>query len=193
VVVAPEPQAVVAAPAPQPHVQAPAAVAPVASTNGRTSSFEAALAAIRAAWVKPDDKASVATAPVIPAGTASEGTMPVSKPVGAGAVEVDLTGEIEALEEIEHEDRAQGEAPTADAPKAPAVQPRGDMHKKRPEKGRGGRKLRGSGGRPVQDEWGIFDPNQCGFSALVDKLDEVTDSDDAATRTVVTTRVISVR
>jgi hypothetical protein len=28
---------------------------------------------------------------------------------------------------------------------------------------------------PVQDEWGIFDPNQCGFAALVDKLEEVAD------------------
>jgi hypothetical protein len=27
----------------------------------------------------------------------------------------------------------------------------------------------------VQDEWGIFDPNRCGFAALVDKLDEVAD------------------
>jgi hypothetical protein len=30
-------------------------------------------------------------------------------------------------------------------------------------------------GEPVQDEWGIFDPNQCGFAALVDRLDEVSD------------------
>jgi hypothetical protein len=27
----------------------------------------------------------------------------------------------------------------------------------------------------VQDEWGMFDPNRCGFAALVDKLDEVAD------------------
>ena len=27
----------------------------------------------------------------------------------------------------------------------------------------------------AQNEWGIFDPNQCGFAALVDKLDEVAD------------------
>jgi hypothetical protein len=25
----------------------------------------------------------------------------------------------------------------------------------------------------VQDEWGMFDPNRCGFAAVVDKLDEV--------------------
>ena len=32
--------------------------------------------------------------------------------------------------------------------------------------------------KPVQDEWGFFDPQQCGFAALLAKLDEVTESDD---------------
>jgi hypothetical protein len=32
--------------------------------------------------------------------------------------------------------------------------------------------------KPVQDEWGFFDPQQCGFAALLAKLDEVTDSED---------------
>ena len=31
------------------------------------------------------------------------------------------------------------------------------------------------GAPPVQDEWGFFDPSKCGFSALLDKLDEITD------------------
>jgi hypothetical protein len=35
--------------------------------------------------------------------------------------------------------------------------------------------------KPVQDEWGFFDPQQCGFAALLAKLDEVTDSDDGHT------------
>jgi hypothetical protein len=30
-------------------------------------------------------------------------------------------------------------------------------------------------GRPVQDEWGFFDPEQCGFSTLLAKLDEITE------------------
>jgi hypothetical protein len=29
--------------------------------------------------------------------------------------------------------------------------------------------------KPAQDEWGLFDPQQCGFAALLAKLDEVTD------------------
>jgi hypothetical protein len=32
---------------------------------------------------------------------------------------------------------------------------------------------RGRTAQPVQDEWGFFDPNQCGFPALVAKLDEI--------------------
>ena len=27
---------------------------------------------------------------------------------------------------------------------------------------------------PIEDEWGLFDPEQCGFAALLDKLDEMT-------------------
>jgi hypothetical protein len=36
--------------------------------------------------------------------------------------------------------------------------------------------------RPVQDEWGFFDPGQCGFQALIARLDEIAakeDSEDA--------------
>jgi hypothetical protein len=28
--------------------------------------------------------------------------------------------------------------------------------------------------KPLVDEWGFFDPEQCGFSALLAKLDEIT-------------------
>ncbi len=44
----------------------------------------------------------------------------------------------------------------------------------------------------AQDEWGIFDPNRCGFAALVDKLDKVSDEKPAQpTRTGSKARVIS--
>ncbi len=33
--------------------------------------------------------------------------------------------------------------------------------------------------KPVQDEWGFFDPEQCGFAALLAKLDEITEEGDA--------------
>ena len=36
--------------------------------------------------------------------------------------------------------------------------------------------------KPVQDEWGFFDPQQCGFAALLAKLDEVTESEDGSVK-----------
>lgn len=36
--------------------------------------------------------------------------------------------------------------------------------------------------KPVQDEWGFFDPEQCGFAALLAKLDEVTESEDSGVK-----------
>jgi len=36
--------------------------------------------------------------------------------------------------------------------------------------------------RPIQDEWGLFDPAQCGFAALLSKLDEITDASDSRPR-----------
>ncbi len=33
--------------------------------------------------------------------------------------------------------------------------------------------------KPAQDDWGLFDPDQCGFAALVAKLDEITDNNHA--------------
>jgi hypothetical protein len=32
--------------------------------------------------------------------------------------------------------------------------------------------------RPIQDEWGFFDPAQCGFTALLAKLDEINEAND---------------
>jgi hypothetical protein len=34
--------------------------------------------------------------------------------------------------------------------------------------------------KPLQDEWGLFDPAQCGFAALVAKLEEITEKKDEA-------------
>jgi len=31
--------------------------------------------------------------------------------------------------------------------------------------------------KPIQDEWGLFDPEQCGFAALLAKLEEVTEEE----------------
>jgi len=37
-------------------------------------------------------------------------------------------------------------------------------------------------GKPIQDEWGFFDPEQCGFAALLAKLDEVATNGDVKRR-----------
>ena len=70
---------------------------------------------------------------------------------------------------------------TNDSPddsKTPDARRKVEKLKKRPEKPRA-RKTRGPDGR---DDWGVLDPNQYEFSALVNKLDEVTDSDEVTTR-----------
>jgi hypothetical protein len=36
--------------------------------------------------------------------------------------------------------------------------------------------------RPIQDEWGLFDPAQCGFAALLTKLDEITEASESRPR-----------
>jgi hypothetical protein len=46
--------------------------------------------------------------------------------------------------------------------------------------------------QPAQDEWGLYDPNRCGFAALVDKLSEVTDEKNEKS-TKASVRVVSYR
>ncbi len=41
---------------------------------------------------------------------------------------------------------------------------------------------REEGTAPVQDEWGFFDPQQCGFSALLTKLDEISEDEKRSTK-----------
>jgi hypothetical protein len=41
-------------------------------------------------------------------------------------------------------------------------------------------KQRAKPAKPAQDEWGFFDPEQCGFAALLAKLDEITHVPDGA-------------
>jgi hypothetical protein len=45
--------------------------------------------------------------------------------------------------------------------------------------------------QPVQDEWGFFDPSQCGFSALIAKLDEIAEHEDPRAHAETNVRVIS--
>jgi hypothetical protein len=152
-------------------------------TVPRTSAtFEAALAAIRAAWVKPDE----------PATGASSAT--AATPRSASQGEVALTNTIDRLEDVGGLDRHDSEADNYSSPDSPSTPPgqhKADTPKTRPEKARG-RKMEASEGRLRQDQWGVFDPGQRGLSALVDKLDEVADAEEAPKRTVVTGRIFSI-
>jgi hypothetical protein len=52
------------------------------------------------------------------------------------------------------------------APPAPAPKPATKPAKPKPK-------------RPAQDQWGLFDPDQCGFAALLAKLDEISARDES--------------
>ena len=60
----------------------------------------------------------------------------------------------------------------------PATQGSSDTPKKSRSRSAGA-KTRTRSEPPVQDEWGFFDPEQCGFAALLTKLDEIADQDKA--------------
>jgi hypothetical protein len=141
----------------------PAPANAAAPSTGNSASFEAALAAIRAAWATPEPKTPAPAGPVSAAGRA--------KPL-AGSGEVDLTNAIDALEDVTGVD---GSAPATDdhSPddQTPSAGRKPDESGKRPEKPRA-RKTRGAGDR---DDWGGLDSNQYEYSALVKKLDEVTE------------------
>jgi hypothetical protein len=60
---------------------------------------------------------------------------------------------------------AEGESPVSHPASSRATVPPGGARK--------------PAGAAVQDEWGFFDPSQCGFTALLSKLDEITTTDEA--------------
>jgi hypothetical protein len=59
-------------------------------------------------------------------------------------------------------------------PRLPDPPPRAQLHA---IEGAGPRRT-GRKSTPVQDEWGFFDPQQCGFAALLAKLDEFSEAAD---------------
>jgi hypothetical protein len=69
--------------------------------------------------------------------------------------------------------RAVAPAPAPAPPPVAAAPPQDRAAKPRPVAKRPEKKP-----TPVQDEWGFFDPQQCGFAALLAKLDEITDNEE---------------
>jgi hypothetical protein len=82
-------------------------------------------------------------------------------------------------------------------PPAPVTRKR-DKHRKKSDKSRPMKDQKPAAKpavqttQPAQDEWGLYDPNRCGFAALVDKLNEVTDEKDEKS-TKASVRVVSYR
>jgi hypothetical protein len=166
-----EPEPISAPVEPRPPVLAqpktPVTQTPAPAT-GNSASFEAALAAIRAAWAKPEPKTPSPDGTAAPAGDV--------RPL-AGSGEVDLTNALEDVTGVDGSTPARDNDAPADS-KTPDARRTVEKLKKRPEKP-GARTARGPDDR---EDWGVLDPNQYEFSALVNKLDEVTDSDKVTTR-----------
>ena len=183
-----------------------------------TPSFKAALAAIRAAWGKPSSRENVAA----PAQETNENESVMSIADAAAPIEVDLTGDVDLLDEptvtLAPPATAAVQRPfvPADSPEEldvyelavepdmkeleselvtpPPPESSGDRRKKpakRTTKAAKAKSPRQSQPQAAQDEWGVFDPNRCGFAALVDKLDEVADDKVEQPATRGKARVIS--
>jgi hypothetical protein len=92
------------------------------------------------------------------------------------------------------------ESRAIEAPPALPAEPSGDRRKKsakRPAKGAKAKSSRQQAPQQqvqpqaAQDEWGIFDPKRCGFAALVDELDKVSDEKTEQRRKGSKVRLIS--
>ncbi len=99
-------------------------------------------------------------------GPAHEGGLLAARVPGPPAAEPDEADWLEVVEALRRD------VERLDATPAAPPRPHRPLKKAR-------RKLKG---KPIQDEWGFFDPEQCGFAALLAKLDEVVKADDPVRR-----------
>jgi hypothetical protein len=138
------------------HVDQPIAPEPDRQAPSTSASFEAALAAIRAAWVKPDAPATATS------------SVAAATPRATSQGDVDLTNTIDTLKHV------------VDNPSTPPAKRQSDRAKTRPERVPGP-KMGTSDGRS-QDVWGVYDSDRRERSTLVDKLDEGTGPEEAPAR-----------
>jgi len=138
------------------HVEQPIAPEPDRQAPSTSASFEAALAAIRAAWVKPDAPATATS------------SVAAATPRATSQGDVDLTNTIDTLKHV------------GDNRSTPPAKRQPDRPKTRTEKVPGP-KMGASEGRS-QDVWGVYDSDRRERSTLVDKLDEGTGPEEAPIR-----------
>jgi hypothetical protein len=152
--------------APRPPATVPPAPTPAASnstsgnsTSGNSASFEAALAAIRAAWEKPESTTTRTTTRTTPPAA------PVTLNPLDGSGEVDLTDQMDAHRDVTRlkMDRPAKRQETVNKHRTSAAEHRG-------------------GGADTRSDWDAFDPREYEVSTLVNTLDEVTDSNKVTTR-----------
>jgi hypothetical protein len=105
--------------------------------------------------------------PAMPAARAVRVPPPLPADVDSGVAE--FIAALNAMQTVEGGQPAPEE--TSEAPEPFAFTPPPPA----PERGR--RKKRAKATPPAQDEWGMFDPQQCGFAALMAKLDAMNDED----------------
>ena len=115
----------------------------------------------------------------------AEPAEPVStEPVEAPADPVVPPAEPIAMSADQHELSAErDEKPPEAVPAVASAAPEpaasaGESHAAPPSDPAGKRKRKRAKNGPAQDEWGFFDPEQCGFAALIERLEEITDKDD---------------
>ena len=160
--------------------QASQVTMPEPNGKGRDGSatFEAALAAIRAAWVKPDASVTAGAASVVAAPAHS-----------TTRTEVNLNGRSERTgptidrlaDRVGDADNSNVSAQVVGSG-APTLPMQSELQEPK-----------ASERPPIQDEWGIFDPDQCGFPAVAERLDEIAESKKMSHRAGVTSRVVSIR
>jgi hypothetical protein len=88
-----------------------------------------------------------------------------------------LRQDIERLKAERGESVAPAAAAEEDQPQAVVVRPRPAASPAAKVQKAAARLSRVKPRRPIEDQWGLFDPEQCGFAALLAKLDEISDRD----------------
>jgi hypothetical protein len=138
--------------APKPAPAAPRAVPPPSPAVVVPRAAPAPLPSIQVPRSAP---AAAAAAAPRPAGSAAKSTRPDWSELVAS-----LRKDIERRRVEPPQEKPKPKPSTTEAAAAPAPAP--VMRRSRKAK-------------PIQDEWGFFDPEQCGFAALLAKLDEITE------------------
>jgi hypothetical protein len=133
------------------------------------SAVHAGTAALNPSPVPRTDQPSVASARNAPAETlaASEGGQGPTRTSETAPAEPDEADWLDVVEGLRRDVERLDAAPAATTP----------VRMSKPIKKSPRKTLKG---KPIQDEWGFFDPEQCGFAALLAKLDEVTTKDAPA-------------